>query len=186
MACRYPLSTLFAFWLLFAWHGTAFAQEVSIETTRQGDHIVIEASAELQADVRIVWQVLSDYDRLAEFIPNLKVSRVLSRTADGVVLEQQGEYAFLFFSQPIDVRLLIIEMPPHRIVSRAMAGSFREMTGSYELTPVPGGVRLRYAGRMLPNFYLPPFLGVVAARAAAEKQFRGMVDEILRRAGRIP
>ena len=29
-------------------------------------------------------------------------------------------------------------------------------------------------------------MDVVAARDAAEKQFRGMVDEILRRAGRIP
>ena len=100
-------------WLFFLGSmADSCAQDVSVETTRQGDHIVIEASAELQADVRIVWQVLSDYDRLAEFIPNLKVSRVLSRTADGVVLEQQGEYAFLFFSQPIDVRLLIIELPP--------------------------------------------------------------------------
>ncbi len=162
------------------------AQEVTVETTRQGDYIVIDASAEVQADVRVVWQVLSDYDRLAEFIPNLRVSRVVSRGADGIMVEQQGEYAFLFFSQPIEVRLLITETPPHRIVSRAVAGSFREMTGSYDLAPVPGGVRLRYTGRMLPNFDLPPFFGVVAARAAAEKQFRGMVDEIRRRAEKSP
>jgi hypothetical protein len=41
---------------------------------------------------------------------------------------------------------------------------------------------LRYKGRMLPNFELPPVFGVVAARAAAYRQFRGMVDEINRRA----
>lgn len=166
--------------------GSARAQDVSVETTRQGDYIVIDAGAEVQADVRIVWEVLSDYDHLAEFIPNLKVSRVLSRSTDGVVVEQQGEYAFLFFSQPIEVRLLVVETPPHRIVSRAISGSFREMTGSYELAPIPGGVKLRYVGRMLPNFDLPPFFGVVAARAAAEKQFRGMVAEIRRRAAKLP
>lgn len=142
----------------------------------------IEASAELQADVRVVWQTLSDYDRLAEFIPNLKSSRVLARTAEGVVVEQQGEYSFLFFSQPVEVRLLVVESPPHRIVSRAINGSFREMTGSYELSPVAGGVRLRYSGRMRPDFDLPPVFGVVAARVAAHRQFRGMVDEIMRRA----
>jgi hypothetical protein len=159
----------------------AFAQEVSVETTRKGDFIVIEASADLMADVRVVWQTLSDYDHLAEFIPNLKLSRVLARTAEGVVVEQQGEYSFLFFSQPIEIRLLITETPPHRIVSRAISGSFREMSGSYDLSPIAGGVRLRYAGRMQPSFDLPPFFGVVAARSAAERQFRGMVDEIMRR-----
>ena len=186
MACRCPLQTLFALWLVSAGHGTGFAQEVSIETTRQGDYIVIDASVDLQTDVRIVWQVLTDYDRLAQFIPDLKSSRVVERNAEGAVVEQLGEYSFLFFSQPIEVRLQVVETPPHRIVSRAIAGSFREMTGSYDLSPVSGGVRLRYAGRMQPKFDLPPFFGMVAARAASEKQFRGMVDEIIRRSLKVP
>ena len=186
MACRYVFGTLFAFLLLLGGIAPACAEEISIETTRRGDYILIDASADLQADVRLVWQVLSDYDHLAEFIPDLKLSRVIERNADGVVVEQQGEYSFLFFNQPIEVRLLVVESPPHRIVSRAIAGSFREMTGSYELAPIPGGVRLRYTGRILPNFDLPPFFGVVVARAAAEKQFRGMVDEVIRRAAKAP
>ncbi|MCX7154752.1 MAG: SRPBCC family protein [Proteobacteria bacterium] len=186
MACRYPLQTLFAFWLISAGQGSVFAQEVSIETTRQGDFFLVDASVDLQSDVRIVWQVLSDYDRLAQFIPDMKSSRVVERNAEGPVVEQLGEYSFLFFSQPIEVRLQVVETPPHRIVSRAVAGSFREMTGSYDLSPISGGVRLRYAGRMNPKFDVPPFFGTVAVRAVAEKQFRGMVDEILRRSMKAP
>lgn len=184
MTRRYPPLVLLAFSLFSGAVTPLCAQEIRIETTRQGDFILVEASAEVQADVRIVWQVLSDYDHLAEFIPDLKSSRVIGRSAEGVVVEQIGEYSFLFFRQPIEVRLQVVETPPHRIVSRAIAGSFSEMTGSYDLSPISGGVRLLYAGRMRPNFDVPPFFGMVAARSAAEKQFRGMVREIIRRAGK--
>lgn len=186
MACRSLVRTLCILWLYCAGNASVFARDISIETTRQGDYIVIDASVDLQTDVRIVWQVLSDYDRLAQFIPDLKSSRVVERNAEGPVVEQTGEYSFLFFSQPIEVRLQVVESPPYRIVSRAIAGSFREMTGSYDLSPISGGVRLRYAGRMQPKFDVPPFFGMVAARAASEKQFRGMVDEILRRSAKAP
>jgi carbon monoxide dehydrogenase subunit G len=186
MTAPQQLGTLLVFLLLAGGAAPALAQEVIVDASRDGEYVVIEASAELQADVRIVWQTLSDYDRLAEFIPNLKSSRVVSRSAEGVVLEQQGEYSFLFFSRPVDVRLLVVESPPHRIVSRAIGGSFRDMSGVYELSPVPGGVKLRYSGRILPNFDLPPVFGVIAARAAAYRQFRGMVDEIVRRAAKAP
>jgi carbon monoxide dehydrogenase subunit G len=186
MTAPQKFGRLLVFLLLSGGVAPALAQEVTVDTRRDGDYIVIEASADLQADVRIVWQTLSDYDHLAEFIPNLKSSRVLARTPEGIVLEQLGEYSFLFFSQPVEVRLLIVESPPYRIVSRAIGGSFRDMTGSYELSPLPGGVQLRYSGRMRPNFDLPPLFGVVAARSAAYRQFRGMVDEINKRAAKAP
>jgi carbon monoxide dehydrogenase subunit G len=167
-------------WLLPAW--PACAQEVSVETSRQGEFIIIEASADLQADVRTIWQVLTDYDHLSDFIPDMKSSRVLSRNADGVVVEQKGEFSFLFFSRPVEVQLVVVESPPRRVVSRAISGSFREMSGSYQLEPVPGGIRLLYSGRMVPDFDMPPLFGMMAVRIVAQRRFSAMVREIIRRA----
>jgi hypothetical protein len=39
---------------------------------------------------------------------------------------------------------------------------------------------------MQPKFDVPPFFGMVAARAASERQFRGMVEEIIRRSAKVP
>jgi carbon monoxide dehydrogenase subunit G len=47
----------------------------------------VEAGAELECTIARAWQVLTDYDRLARFIPNLQVSRIVSRQGDDIVVE---------------------------------------------------------------------------------------------------
>lgn len=159
----------------------ASAQEISIESGRDGDFITFAASTELKVRRRIAWQVLSDYDHLADFIPDMKVSRVVLRTSDGVLLEQRGDFSFLFFSQPIDVVLAVYEEPQRRIIAHAVAGNLRDMEGRYELVASDRGVRLSYFGRFTPDFYLPPLVGMPIVRSSMARQFRAMVAEIVRR-----
>ena len=96
--------------------------------------------------------MLTDYGRLAEFVPDLQASRVISRDGNQAVVEQKGEARLLFFSFPIDVRLAVTEYPYERVVSRAVAGNFREMRSAYSLEAGQGRVALRYSGRMVPGF----------------------------------
>ena len=51
----------------------------------------------------LVWQTLTDYGRLAEFIPGMRSSRVVERHGAVAVVEQAGEAGFLFFTFPIEV-----------------------------------------------------------------------------------
>src|SRR5262245_24208692 len=114
-----------AFLLLCLFTGAcACAAEVAVQATREGDVPLIEASAEFEGTVAQTWQVLTDYDNLPRFIPNLSVSRVTARSADGVTVEQKGEARLLVFSIPIEVRLAVTESPPTRVASRAVAGNF--------------------------------------------------------------
>jgi len=53
--------------------------QISVQTARHGDSFEVEATAEIEAGVAQAWKVLTDYDRLAEFIPGVHESRVLSR-----------------------------------------------------------------------------------------------------------
>jgi carbon monoxide dehydrogenase subunit G len=159
----------------------AAAQEVSVETVREGEFIKVSATAQMQVDRRIAWDVLSDYDHLAEFIPDMLSSRVVLRNADGILVEQKGEIGFLFFRQPLEVTLAVFEQPPRRIVARGVAGNVREMEARYELQSSQDGVKLSYFGRFIPEFFLPPIVGMAIVRSSMERKFRAMVDEILRR-----
>jgi carbon monoxide dehydrogenase subunit G len=159
----------------------AAAQALSLETYRQGEAVTVYAEVELDVDPGVAWDVLSDYDHLAQFVPDMSLSRVLSRTGNTVVVEQKGEFGILFFRQTIDLTLEIVETPRRAIVARAVGGSFREMSGRYDLEQTGGRVRLSYAGRFVPSFPLPPFLGIVGVRHTAATQLEAMVDEILRR-----
>ena len=159
----------------------AQAAEVAVNVSRNGDAFHVEASAEFDGTIVRTWQVLTDYGRLAEFVPDLQSSRVISRDGNQAVVEQKGEARVLFFSYPIDVRLAITEYPHERVVSRAVSGNFREMRSAYSLEGGQGRVVLRYTGRMVPDFYVPPLIGTLALKHNVETSFRALVDEIERR-----
>jgi ribosome-associated toxin RatA of RatAB toxin-antitoxin module len=171
------------------------ADDVSIEADRRGDSIEIRARALIAAPPALVWQVLTDYERLPGFIPGLARSVIRERQGNRLVLEQAGEARFLVFSFPIEVRYEVIESPPSGISSRAIGGNLRRMNGRYELQPAPaspgteggrGAVLLRYEGEMEPAFELPPVIGLVAVRSMVEQQFTALVAEIERRAAPGP
>lgn len=65
--------------------GPAHAAQVTVHAERHGSVPLVEASAKL----RHIWQVLSDHDRLAQFIPGMRVSRILARNGNSLLVEQQ-------------------------------------------------------------------------------------------------
>jgi len=160
------------------------AQDVEIEAQRQGDAVEIKAHAQLAAPAALIWQVLTDYERLPAFIPGIAKSVVRQRDGNVVFVDQTGEARFLLFYFPIDVRYEVTERAPQSVESRAVGGNLKRMNGRYDLEPgsEPLTIRLRYHGLIEPDFQLPPFIGVAALRSMAEEQFTAMVAEIERRA----
>jgi ribosome-associated toxin RatA of RatAB toxin-antitoxin module len=159
----------------------AAGAEIAVNVTRSGGTFQVDASAEFRGTVARTWQVLTDYGRLAEFIPDMQSSRVVSRGGNQAVVEQKGEARVLFFSFPIDVRLAVTETPYEKISSRLVSGNFREMRGTYSLEAGQGRLLLRYTGQLAPDFFVPPLIGTLALRHNVEASFRALVEEIERR-----
>jgi hypothetical protein len=158
----------------------AQAADISVSAVRNGEALDVEASAEFAGTTARAWQVLTDYGRFAEFVPSLELSRVVSRSGNGAVVEQRGAARLLFLSFPMDVRLAVTEFPRERIVSEAVGGNFREMRNAYTLEARQGRIVLRYAGRLVPDFYVPPLVGTYVLRRNVENTFRALVEEIER------
>ena len=159
------------------------AEDLSVEAIRKGEFIEVRAQATVDASMSIIWTTLTDYERLPEFIPGLKKSRVVSRRGKTVIVEQSGEARFLVFSFPIDVTLESKEHPPEGIQVRALSGTLRFFEGGYQIVPQHGGskVLLRWTGSIIPDASFPPLIGEVVMRMRIEDQFIGMVQEIERR-----
>jgi ribosome-associated toxin RatA of RatAB toxin-antitoxin module len=161
--------------------------EIAVQVVRHGDSFEVEATADIDAAVGDAWKVLTDYDRLSEFIPGMLESRVVSRDGGSVVVDQRGETSVLFFTYPIRVRLAIEEQPFDRIVSTAISGNFKDLTGTYALQARGDGLTLRYEGKFTPDFAYPPLLGTLIVRSTVEKRFGAMVQEIEKmRHGPVP
>jgi len=168
-------------WLALAFPALCHAADISLKAARHGDSFEVEAAAEFEAEVTLTWEVLTDYDRLSEFIPGMHSSRIVSRNKRRVIVDQSGDAKLLFFSFPMRVRLEIEEYPYERIVSRAIDGNFKEMSGSYTLEARGRRLLLRYTGSLTPGFSVPPLVGTMLVRNTMEKRFGAMVDEIVRR-----
>jgi ribosome-associated toxin RatA of RatAB toxin-antitoxin module len=166
------------------------ADGVHVEAERVGDSVEVRAHALLAAPAALVWQVLTDYERLPGFIPGIAKSVVRGRHGNELTLEQTGEARFLVFSFPIEVTYEVVESPPASVASHAIAGNLKRMNGRYDIQTQAQGeaasghslVLLRYSGVIEPDFNLPPLVGTAALRGMADEQFTAMVAEIERRA----
>jgi ribosome-associated toxin RatA of RatAB toxin-antitoxin module len=154
---------------------------VSVE--RQGETIVVRAQADVVATPAQTFATLADYDRLAEFIPDVALSRTVSRSGASVLVEQHGRATFGPFQQQFTLMLAIEEEPGAWISATAAGGDFKRFDARYELTSLSTTTtRIDYRAALEPTAGVPPFVGVPIMRGLIRRQFLAMIDEIGRRA----
>lgn len=161
------------------------AAATAVESRRDGDVVHIEARALLDADMATAWRVLTDYERYVEFIPDLRVCRVVARNGSTVTVEQSGDASWLF-KWPLDITFEIVESPPNRLQSRAVAGSLRSLVSHYELSADGSMTRLHYDGDIDVGWVLFGRLEQAAVQRNVARQFAALADEIERQASRRP
>ena len=158
------------------------ALDVSVEraTTDARQVYSVSARGEGAAAPAAVWRVLTDYDRMEEFVPDLKQARVLSRDGDRAVIEQFGSVHFLFFKRDIHLVVRAHEQPISRIDISLVDGDMKVYSCSWQLVPVPetGGTRIVYHGTLAPKFYVPGFLGANMIRSDIEKMMAAVLARI--------
>jgi ribosome-associated toxin RatA of RatAB toxin-antitoxin module len=175
------LLTVFAVTLTIAVAQAVNAASISVSAQRRGDTVEIQASALLEADAATAWRVLTDYDHYTEFIPDLRVSRVVARHGSTVTVEQSGDATLWFFRVPLNITFEVTELPPNRLQSRAVAGSLRALASSYVLTPADTGVRLDYSGHIASGYELFGVIEQRVVRRNVARQFQALANEIERR-----
>lgn len=135
-------------------------QDVEVTTDRQeGRHRQITAKIQIPYPVEQVWQILTDYEHLADFIPNLAKSRKIEHPNGGIRLEQIGSQSFLKLKFCARVVLDMVEKFPTQIDFHMVEGDFKEFFGVWQLQPhIRGGqpgTELCYTVKILPPRAMP-------------------------------
>jgi len=119
----------------------------------------ISAKIQIPHPVEQVWRVLTDYEALANFIPNLAKSRILDHPKGGLRLEQVGTQRLLRFNFSARVVLDLDEKFPHEINFNMVEGDFKAFSGSWRLEPYSlsdqSGTSLGYSLRVWPKRTMP-------------------------------
>lgn len=140
----------------------------------------IEVSGVVRAPPATVWRVLTSYDRMSEYLPDLTSCKVLSRHGNELIVEQYGTAHFLFIEKAIHLVVRIMETPVSAIDVILISGDMKHYTSRWELQPVPatGGTQIRYSGSMMPDFYLPAMLGASMIRSDINRMLEAVLARI--------
>jgi len=140
----------------------------------------VDAIGTVQAPPAAVWKILTNYERMDEFVPDLALCRVLSRTGNEVIIEQFGTAHFLFMSKAIHLIVRATEQPMTSIDIALISGDMKHYESRWELVPIPetGGTRIVYTGKLVPNFYVPGILGTNIIRGDIERMMGAVLARI--------
>jgi hypothetical protein len=157
------------------------ALEVSVHrVAAQAQHMYdIAASGSVQASQAAAWRVLTDYEKMSEFVPDLASCKILSRAGNRAIIEQFGSARFLFMSRSIHLVVQATESPMTAIDIALISGDMRHYEARWELQPLPsGGTRIVYRGRLAPGFYVPGMLGAALIRTDIERMMRAVLARL--------
>ncbi|XP_065874877.1 uncharacterized protein [Euphorbia lathyris] len=151
----------------------------------------IKAQITVYADIQSLWSALTDYERLADFIPNLVCSgRIPCPHPGRIWLEQRGFQRALYWHIEARVVLDLQEFPisanNHELHFSMVDGDFKKFEGKWSLISGtrPGTTILAYDLSVIPRFNFPTIfleriirsdlpVNLQAVACRAERQFGG-------------
>ncbi|MYM29140.1 cyclase/dehydrase [Duganella sp. CY15W] len=159
--------------------------EVSVNRIDQdGQHMYeVDSTGTVAAALPKVWRILTGYERMSEFVPDMESCKVLSRNGNEIIIEQFGVARFLFMSKTIHLIVRAVEQPMSSIDISLISGDMKHYESRWELVPVPetGGTKIIYHGKLQPNFYVPGILGSKMIRGDIERMMSAVLARIDRR-----
>jgi len=159
----------------------AVAQDISAKVERSGDRIVVDVSARVAAPLAATWAVLVDYDRMAEFVTNLKTSKVTRRDGNQLEVSQSGETRVAFMRFAFASVRAIELVPMKEIRTQLVSGSFKSFETMTRLAEVGSETHITYHGEFVPTSWIPPLVGPSVIGNETKRQYGQLLSEVLRR-----
>ena len=173
-------ATLAAYAALSCGVGLA-AEPVSLVFNEQNGHYSVEGCFIVEADPATAWKVLTDYDHIPDFVHDMKLSRIEGRWGNDLVLRQEAEGGFLFFTQKVHILLSVHEQPGHSIVFQDLSHKdFGFYQGSWGIQAQGSSVMVTYHLEALQSFSAPAFLASDAVHGGAQNLLSAVRQRIER------
>jgi hypothetical protein len=185
-SARQSLITAVAIALSIAAVRGAGSQPAPVTVRENGGVYQVSAAFSTSQPAAIARAVLTDYEQIPRYMPDVRTSRILERTDDRVVVEQEAVARFLLFSKRVHL-VLEVEEGPAAIRFRDRGGrSFTRYEGAWTLREQDGRALITYELTAKPAFEAPEFLLTRLLRRDADRMIERLRAEITARASRPP
>jgi hypothetical protein len=195
MTTRAPLYRLWIDWRVFvvlllavlplsAWSENK-DQDIVVHVQQDGQHITVHVDCPVDAPWSVVWEVLTDYDHMAQFISNLEYSGTEDRVDNVLRVRQSGKASRGPLTLTFD-NVREVELVPYReIHSRLISGDLKASDFVTRILEVDERIHIINSGHYTPNIWVPPLIGPVLIKSETQKQFGEIRTEILRRSALV-
>jgi carbon monoxide dehydrogenase subunit G len=154
----------------------------SFEITQNDDTYVANIAMYAPAPLAVAWSVLTDFDNMSKWVPNVKESSIKAKDGNTMTVEQRGTARFGLLSFPYtSVRRMDLD-PQKSILSTQVQGSMKKVVSLMKLTPDASGTRLDYRIEIVPSGLAASVLSKDFLKNELTEQFTAIVGEINRRA----
>jgi hypothetical protein len=160
--------------------------DIAVRTSKDGDNIIVDVDLAVQALQDEVWNVLTDYEHMAQFVANLEASTIISRTGNTLDVMQKGTARYGLLSFPFESVRHVVLTPIRQIHSTIISG---DMVGSDITTRVASDgemTKVSVRSQFVPTIWLPPIIGLQVIASETRKQWFTLREEILRRRALVP
>ena len=125
--------------------------------------------------------VLTDYEHIPRFMPDVRTSIVRERAIGRAVVEQEAVSGVMMFSRRVHLVLEIEEQPDALIFRDRCRRSFVRYEGAWRLSQQDGRTTITYELTADPSFDVPGFLLKRLVRRDSEKMIERLQLEIAAR-----
>ena len=130
----------------------------------------------------VAWAVLTDYEQIPRFMPDVRASVVRERGAGWAVVEQEAESRLMMFPKRIHLVLQIEEHPDALIFRDRCGQTFTRYDGAWRLSSEDGHTVITYELTAEPSFDVPGFILKRLLRRDSRRMIVSLQREIAARA----
>lgn len=140
------------------------AASATLDTTpvvsigRQQDAYTVDARFEVRHPAALALEVLTDYEAIPRYMPDVKKSVVRHRYGHYAIVDQEVVSRVMMFSKRVHLRLAIVQSDDTLRFRDELGTSFHQYEGRWELTEQDGRTFVRYHLVAQPSFSVPAFL----------------------------
>lgn len=173
-------------WILFLFAGIAVAP-ASAESTpeirveQRGGGFAVSARLSVDVTRATAWEVITDYNHLGDFVPDMDESRIVSGAGEPTLVEQTGAWRLLGLRVPVRIVAQVSEQPMQSVRFHSTSGNVRVENGEWRIVAQADGVAILYQVECTPDFWVPPLLGAVLIRRDVRAKLEQVAREMLRR-----
>jgi carbon monoxide dehydrogenase subunit G len=153
-----------------------------LDVAFEGDAYIVNAIFFAPAPPNVAWDVLTDFDKLQGWVPNVAESKVVKRDDASVTVEQRGVAKYGAASFPYVTERRIDLKPPANLKTTQLKGSMRRVESSIMLEADGKGTRIVYHLEIVPSVLAGAVMSKKFVEHEVGEQFTAIVGEMTRRA----